>query len=157
MTTINNYETSKNFCQIFFFRNFSHIDVCYSYVRQIFWCHRCVRNPFCEHFFVISMSVFLNDISFCEVCNNKLIYCKKTHLYMTTINNYETSKNYRQWQYLYNCHSKRNVRKKISISTYNKKNDSWKFVITSLFIVFQSAESTIVHIIYYLFTIFFLT
>ena len=39
------------FCQIFFFRNFSHIDVCYSCVRQIFWCHRCVRNPFCEHFF----------------------------------------------------------------------------------------------------------
>ena len=61
-------------------------------------------------------------------------FWKKKYLYMTTINNYETSKNYRQWQYLYNCHSKRNVRKKISISTYNQKNvahknDSWHHMI----------------------------
>ena len=40
---------------------------------------------------------------------------------MTTINNYKTSKKYRQWQFLYNCHSKRNVRKNISISSYNQK------------------------------------
>ena len=40
---------------------------------------------------------------------------------MTTINKYKTNKKYRQWQRLYSCHSKRSE-KKISISTYNKKN-----------------------------------
>jgi len=64
---------------------------------------------------------------------------------MTTINNYKTNKKCRQWQRLYSCHSKRNVRKKninqyiqsknkfrsvytikkiiISISTYNQKKN----------------------------------
>ena len=40
---------------------------------------------------------------------------------MTTINNYKTSKNYRQRQSLYNCHSKKNVRKKYkSVHTIEK-------------------------------------
>jgi hypothetical protein len=40
---------------------------------------------------------------------------------MTTINNYKTNKNYRQRQSLYNCHSKKNVRKKYkSVHTIKK-------------------------------------
>jgi hypothetical protein len=39
---------------------------------------------------------------------------------MTTINNYKTNKNYRQRQSLYNCHSKKNVKKKKSVHTIKK-------------------------------------
>ena len=95
------------FARLIFFRNFSHIDFCHSCVRHVFWCHSCVRYPLCEHFFlcqtfwynccvqentvVISMSVSLNDISFCQVCKNNLNYCfSKCWGYWETVNYFHT-------------------------------------------------------------------
>jgi hypothetical protein len=47
----------------------------------------CQESFLWAFFCVISMSVFLNDISFCEVCNNKLIYCfSKCWEYNSTYN-----------------------------------------------------------------------
>ena len=66
--------------ELVFFWRFSSTNAHYATLNTVVVCDRpsdvkAVSGIlFVSIFFVISMSVYLNDISFCEVCNNKFIY-----------------------------------------------------------------------------------